>query len=242
MRQSQRIVASALGLLVAASGCSTTSEPGQTAGTVSVSPRVVSTQSVDPSAAPPPPVVRARDIQPSGDVQVIDQRVRYEIAGITADQLAAQIKQLGPTDPENRGGSFTGYARTRFAWDVDESVALGAKRERCMIESVDIYLDVWITLPRWEPPASASQALIAEWGRYLERLRIHELGHKEIARRLAKEAARATKGLIGPCGVVHERADERIEKILGREDALQEAYDRSTRHGATQGAYLTLSV
>jgi predicted secreted Zn-dependent protease len=186
--------------------------------------------------------VRARDIQPRADVHVVDERIRYEIEGITADQLAAQVKELGPTDPENQGGSFAGYARTRFTWDVDESVPLGAKRERCMIESVDIYLDVWITLPRWEPPTSAPQALVAEWGRYLERLRFHELGHTEIALRQANEAARATKGLIGPCGEVHEKADERIARILAREKALQRSYDRSTRHGVTQGAYLTLSA
>jgi predicted secreted Zn-dependent protease len=242
MRRFQGIVASALlGLLVAVSGCSAMSDLGRTAGLVPVSPRAGSTGSVEPPA-PPPPVVRARDIQPDAVVQVIDNRVRYEIEGITADELAAQIKALGPTDPENPGGSFAGYSRTRFAWDVDESVPLGADRERCLIESVDIYLDVWITLPRWEPPGPASQTLIAEWDRYLERLRVHEVGHKEIAVRLANEAARVTKGLIGPCGVVHGTADDRIAKIVASEDGLQRAYDRSTRHGITQGAYLNLSV
>jgi predicted secreted Zn-dependent protease len=187
--------------------------------------------------------VRARDVQPSADVQLIVKRVQYVIEGVTGDQLRAQIEELGPTDRENReGGSFAGYARTHFAWDVDESAPLGLKRERCMIESVDIYLDLWITLPRWEPPGSASGALVAEWGRYLDRLRFHELGHKEIALRLAKEAARVTKGMIGTCGVIDETADERIARILTREERLQKAYDRSTRHGATQGAYLNTSV
>src|SRR5688572_2007185 len=104
MRQFQWIVASALGLLVAASGCSTRSEPGQAAGMVLVSPPVGSKGSVEPPAAPPPPVARARDIQPDADVQVIVKRVQYQIEGIFADQLVAQIKELGPTDPENRGG------------------------------------------------------------------------------------------------------------------------------------------
>jgi predicted secreted Zn-dependent protease len=173
---------------------------------------------------------------------VIVNRVRYQIEGTRADQLVAQIEELGPTDPENQGGSFAGYARAHFAWDVDESVPLGAKRERCLIESVEIYLDVWITLPRWEPPASAPLALVEEWGRYVDRLRVHELGHKEIALRLANEAARTTKGLVGPCGVVEETADERIARVLAREEALQRSYDRSTRHGVTQGAYLDTSV
>jgi predicted secreted Zn-dependent protease len=187
--------------------------------------------------------VRARDVQPSADVQLTVNRVQYVIEGVTADQLRAQIEELGPTDQENReGGAFAGYAQTHFAWDVDESAPLGLKRERCMIESVHVYLDVWITLPRWQPPGSAPRALVAEWGRYLDRLRFHELGHKEIALRLAKEAARETRGMMGPCGVIDETADERIARILAREEPLQKAYDRSTRHGATQGAYLSTSV
>jgi predicted secreted Zn-dependent protease len=236
MRRLRGIAASVLGLAVVASACSPTTS--RTAGTATVpAPGLAESPS-----APALPNVRARDIEPRADVQVVDSRIRYDIEGSTADQLAAQIKELGPTDPENQGGSFAGYARTRFAWDVDESVPLGAKGQRCMIESVDVYVDVWITLPRWEPPGSASSALIAEWSRYVDRLRVHELGHKDIAVRLAKEAARATRGLLGPCGVVEETAGERIERILDREERLQRSYDRSTRHGATQGAYLNTSV
>lgn len=241
MRQFRGIVASVLGLLVAASGCSTTSAPGWTAGTVAVASPLASTESVEPSAAPRP-IVRASDVKPRAEVDLIVRFDHYEIEGFTASQLLAQMEELGPTNPRYPGRSFAAEAHWQFDWDVDESRSLGVRRERCMIESTDIFLDVTITMPRWNRPGSASQALIAEWDRFLGRLRFHELGHKQIALRAAREAARATNGLVGPCGVVGERAELRIERVLAGVRALQESYDRVTRHGLTQGTHFNTSV
>ena len=106
-------------------------------------------------------------------------------------------------------------------------------------------------LPLWSNVSSLIRPIQAEWGRYNRCLMIHERGHTRAAMPVLRRYQRQFESLrIAQMGSSAREAEEAAQRELrsqAREvygllaNDVQNAsdrYDRSTRHGRTQGAEL----
>ncbi|MEO7455270.1 MAG: DUF922 domain-containing protein, partial [Gemmatimonadaceae bacterium] len=102
----------------------------------------------------------------------------YDIQGSTAQQLVAEMRRLGP-----QGGRYFGEAQSPLRW------SWRAKNNGvdCTLNAVSVRMRSDLTLPRWTAPKDAAPTLVAQWKDFIGSLETHEVGHKEIAARGAKD-------------------------------------------------------
>src|SRR5262249_29721162 len=101
---------------------------------------------------------------------------------------------------------------------------------------VSVYIRSEITLPRWTPPPDAPPALVEQWKQFLAALETHEIGHKDISARAARDVLTAIRRLDTMCPSFGAEAKRATDGIVARLRVEQATYDAETRHGATQGA------
>lgn len=134
------------------------------------------------------------------------------------------------------GRTFMGYTWSNWNWNIKWRKSGGL----CRVTRADITIDTTMTLPRWANMDRASVKARDEWMRYINALEGHEEGHVEInlaamddLKRglLALEPRRSCKALLSAGRVLSDANTDAV----GRRHV---EYDRTTRHGATQGAKL----
>lgn len=155
--------------------------------------------------------------------------VYYDVQGHTLDELRRDMRRAGP---KIAGSSYVGETRSPMGWKWRlETTATS----QCTIREVTVSMNAEITLPRWNPPADADTALVAEWKRFLLALETHEAGHKDISARAGRDIVHKLRGMTGLCSQVGLLANEAARVIVDRATEEQREYDLSTRHGLTQG-------
>jgi predicted secreted Zn-dependent protease len=154
---------------------------------------------------------------------------RYVIHGASVQELAAQMRALGP-----HGTDEIAPALTRS--DRRASLDFRGDARECRISGVTVALDVTIILPVWDIPRDASAALRAEWDRFLGALERHELGHRAIALTGAQRLQQTLSRLRGrTCDDVKTAAEYASRDEAAATRGAQNAYDDSTSHGIKQG-------
>lgn len=106
---------------------------------------------------------------------------------------------------------------------------------RCRITSNTTTLDLDITLPQL---GSGSSDMRQRFQRYRTALHAHELGHARIARSAAADIDRAILDLpeMASCNVLEAAANRVAHALLADATRAQNAYDRATDHGRSEGA------
>lgn len=164
------------------------------------------------------------------EVELVLRERTYRVRGRTLPALRAQTHRLK--------GEWAGYTDWTTAWTFDWRGA--ADGRTCSVTRGSVEVEARLTLPRWKPPANVDPALVRGWERFLERLRMHELGHVTIA--LQGAAAiddRLDAGLEArDCTRVRKRANAAATRIFERYEAASDRYDEATRHGLAQGTRL----
>lgn len=146
------------------------------------------------------------------------------------------VQALNRATPVRRwwGKRFHGLAtwslRWAFRWQVLED-------GRCGVAEVLTTLDTDITLPEL---VTDDPILRARFDTYLAALREHELGHHEIARQAAQRVDQGLRELPpqNDCRQLEVRGNHWGQAQLDRAREQEQAYDRDTRYGRTQGAWL----
>ena len=187
--------------------------------------------SPEPAEAPPPE--SAARAPAAARVAIAGREHYYDIDGSSAGALRDQINRLGPKDESGR-------ARDALTvWDLEWSYHDAPGEDGCALRDVQVTLNVTITLPRWAPPATAPPGLRKSWRTYLERVRVHERGHRTIAERNARALYAALTPLrAATCDELHSVASRTGEEIVAEGRARNRAYDVQTKHGQTQGVEL----
>jgi predicted secreted Zn-dependent protease len=164
--------------------------------------------------------------------QVSTERATYPIQGSTAEELRAQLDQLGPLDQFSQRHDM--YTR----WEVRWSYLPWPWGGECSLKRPRATVTVTFTFPEWHPPEGASPELVDRWVKYMEVAQVHEDGHQKIA----VDAARAVLDALvelppaSACAGLEEAADQAGAEILESYRQKEIEYDRKTGHGATQGA------
>jgi predicted secreted Zn-dependent protease len=151
----------------------------------------------------------------------------YDLQGATAVDVVQSMVENAPSD-----GNLQHAAQTH--WEVVWRYPAGPDDapEACDLDQVDVHLDVLTEFPRWDPPADANPADVAEWYRYTSALAGHETEH--VA--LIGDLAGTIPAVMAASDCAH--ADAAGQAVL---DTIRDAnrdLDTHTRDGATEGAAL----
>jgi len=147
----------------------------------------------------------------------------YDIFGSTESELRAQLDVLGPVDYQG----YKGDANTKWfiGWNWP-----GYGSSSCDLSQASVSYEIEVTLPRWQPPAEASPALVAKWAAYIHALAEHEKGHVDNIVNSYPTVADAI--MQATCDTADAAASAALDPIRQRDAD----YDNETSHGATQGA------
>jgi predicted secreted Zn-dependent protease len=155
----------------------------------------------------------------------------FTVTGSTARELSAEIDAKSPIGED--GTHSDGYTH----WHIDWTYNLTSGPAGCAADRIAVNLAIRMTLPRWYPPRSADEALVGRWNRYVAALRLHEDGHRFRAEAAARDVRRAllAESRARDCRTLENRLNSRANDLLADLRKRQEAYDRETAHGQTQG-------
>jgi predicted secreted Zn-dependent protease len=77
---------------------------------------------------------------------------------------------------------------------------------------------------------------VAQWNQFLAALETHEIGHKDLSGRAARDVLTSIRRLNTLCTSFSTEAKRVTDGIVTRLRVEQAGYDAQTRHGVTQGA------
>lgn len=166
--------------------------------------------------------------------EVQEEHVRrpYPVHALSDEPLRLALNRATPIRVAGR--TFDGYTRWNVRWNYrwwrDAS-------GRCAMTRVTVSLRTEVQLPEL---LTATEAQRAMFDRYIAALDRHEQGHVQIGRDAARAVQQALASLpeAPDCPTLESRADALGNRLVAEYADREREYDRTTRHGATQGARL----
>ncbi|RMM39358.1 hypothetical protein ALQ79_200770 [Pseudomonas amygdali pv. lachrymans] len=163
--------------------------------------------------------------------------VTYAVSGQTIDQIQRSIAEHAPS---RNGGSY--YAGVTV-WNLSASYDLTPSPDGCLLDNGQVYLKIRIHLPVLESIPKSS-GVEQEWRRFYAALTAHEAMHAQNAYRAATTLLAKINGTRTdvPCSRAKVIAEKATATLIERISAYDKDLDIQTRHGTTQGAYLSPDV
>lgn len=154
--------------------------------------------------------------------------IRFDWHPITGTSVAAIADALeSSADRPSGGGSSYGHT----AWSIRWHWRGRGPGRLCRVFSADVTFGAVVTLPRLEEKSALDEDAASRWAAFSQAIARHEAGHAHLAHDGVPQLRRAI--LTANC----DDADKKGRAVLHAIDRRQEAYDRETRYGATQGAH-----
>jgi predicted secreted Zn-dependent protease len=160
----------------------------------------------------------------------VDARLQYyDISAATLGEIRQAIRQQGT---RIGGRPYSAVTHWRLSWKYQYN---SRDPSRCALHHVRVYVSALVDFPRWTPTAQPDSALLAWWEQFNSGLAEHERGHAVIAVEGGRKIARALDGLSGgACDALGARANAIGRRHVDETRALQDKYDRESRHGQQQ--------
>jgi predicted secreted Zn-dependent protease len=156
----------------------------------------------------------------------------YEVCGGCEKDLQCELKQK--CIRWNDGKKYDSVTNWKLKWDY------GHRRtsEVCIADSFTVTVDVVYHLPKWAKAGDPPAPLVEKWSRYIDRLLLHEKGHRDRTVEAATELTRAVADLSPSrtCDELDRSVETLSHKRMDKLMEDQKAYDAETDHGAAQGA------
>ena len=172
-------------------------------------------------------------MSPADRLWVAVDRSSYPVAGSTALALRAVIGALGPT---RHGETFAAFTD----WEVEWSYAVTPGPGGVQVAGVRVKVHARVVVPRWRPPRSAPQALVAAWQRYTDAIEVHERGHVNLAVEAGRTVLGHLEALPACAGAqaLKQAVEAAAEAAIAAAREQERRYDEVSGHGATQGVRL----
>ncbi len=186
-----------------------------------------------PAFALSKPVVIRYDSDSDSNVTVnvhVWQR-EYNVPGSSLAQVRANLVALNLGGGQ---GDFSAYTK----WDLTWSLRYSGGNGGCSLAGASIEVDSVVTLPALADESQLSPDDLAEWQRYLDALKAHELSHvdNEVAGANAMRNTLASLDVADDCTALGSQVgalgEQQKQSIHQADDAL----DAKTEHGALTGA------
>ena len=180
-------------------------------------------------------------LHPPGRGTRFDYEVRtryYDLKGDNRDELFAQMRLKGPIDPAD-GNRYFGFTTWHVNWHFDTS----QNSDRYWIGRADVTLTINTSLPKRIASQAgdfANDRFLSEWTRYSGALRYHESGHSQNATSCAREIFEklTEPRTFASRHELDEYVSSETRRSLQKANQADIDYDKSTKHGTTQGACL----
>lgn len=185
---------------------------------------------------PSPPLPKLNEAQP--DVKVKENFEYYEVDGTTTAELRSQMKRNGTAWDDGKV-----YAALT-TWDVHYHYDITSSNGAYVLSAIKTDVDIVFHLPRLVPSTKTPPQLVLTWNSYVEHLKTHEFGHRDLAVGIGREIYQALSAL-GSSSSKSELDHEALNLIQAKFKKLKEVqieYDQETHHGKKQGAILTDSM
>jgi predicted secreted Zn-dependent protease len=191
-------------------------------------------QAAGSSPASPSDTSATSAAAPSSELHVDRTERFYDVTGRTEQALLRDLTQRGP-----RVGAARRFGRTAWTarWEIAYARPPAGSDAPCRMRRADVYLDVVVTLPRWDAPDEAPAALQRDWASFTDALASHEREHRESIVSAGRRMVRALEKLQAPsCTALKEKAGAKARAIIEEARAYNRRFDERTDHGRTQGA------
>lgn len=168
-------------------------------------------------------------------VKLAERTRHYDFFGARPADANQDLRArlLSASDHAGRVQRFAGQAD----WNIEWQTCLERQPGQCRIAGIELTVNVLYTLPRWADRDFSTRETRARWDRYARNLAEHERGHGEIALQVARMIEADLVGQSAEtCAALDVEASRRIAGLMRQGEAMQNAYDRATQHGITQGA------
>ena len=129
---------------------------------------------------------------------------------------------------------FHGLTSWNITWRYQQQVDADG---RCRAVEVRVDLTTEITLPEL---VEATEGDRKAFDTYLEALKVHELGHHDIARAAAGKllSGFGQSGLFPDCKALDAHIGSLTDRLIAEAKSTEQRYDSETRFGRTQGVVL----
>lgn len=175
--------------------------------------------------------VQRQNLKAQPKVNFQEQTKFYSVSGSTEQELRNSMDHLGPKNESGRYDSLT-------SWDIYWEYDYLEKNNLCSIKNISVDLDIEYIYPKINNIEKVNNNLKEKWNNYLNSLKLHEVGHKDIAVEGANNVL--NKLLIFPsynsCDILDEEVESKTQGIISESRAKQEQYDNQAELGISQGA------
>ncbi|SNB46778.1 DUF922 domain-containing Zn-dependent protease [Geobacter sp. DSM 9736] len=188
----------------------------------------------------PVTLAKLSDPDPGQPIRKFDARTElrekyefYDITGSSAKELRRQMTLNGI--PWDDGQTYDALA----TWEIKYRYNTATDNGACYVTSAKTDVGVVYRFPRWKDASGADSQLTSRWNTYMEHLRTHEFGHKDLAVATAQEISEglSSLGSFRNCSDLEKAVKSMAQAKLVRLKETQREYDATTRHGETQGAF-----
>ncbi len=163
----------------------------------------------------------------SGHARVIvkERTTYYTVTGKTGAALFKSISRRGP----RLGRSRHAIATTTSNIQV-RNLKTKVRRGRCVVQSVNVVLNLTYRYPRWRNQRGASPRVRRAWKKFMARARKHELTHGRISKEHARQIDRTVRGFKGrvsrKCNDFAKGAKRKFARLNRQANRKHERFDR----------------
>ncbi len=125
----------------------------------------------------------------NADVIIKEKTRYYKVTGSNGEELYRSMADNGP-DTKGKPGNV--LASTNFKFEVKNYI-FEVRGNRCVVDDVDILVDVTYTYPRWAGSRKASKATKRAWKNFSELAVWHEKQHVRITKEFAEAYEKALR-------------------------------------------------
>lgn len=165
----------------------------------------------------------------------VDERHEYYVVDATrshelAKQMEAAMAALG--FPDSGAARTVQVLETRYELDPTPT--------GCRLKDLSVRLEATVHLPAWRPAGRVGEKLRQRWRRMREALEAHEAQHVDLAIQTGRRLHAALLELPEDqdCRTLAREAQRLLFRARLSHAIRDEAFDRRTRHGISQGARL----
>ena len=148
--------------------------------------------------------------------------VYYNVPGTTFEEINEQIVIRGP-----QNGHAIGTTETRMT----PKVRTARRDGMCEFVSVDVELELKVTLPRWADIERADRRTQSGYAGLSEHVRVHEQRHVEISQEYAEKIEEALAAMPPQKNCRQLMADARVlfKQLFEEHNEAQQAFDLAER-------------
>lgn len=190
---------------------------------------------MNPAARLSPSLFLAGLLLPLPALADLEVALSYRYYGVGQQAGIPLLQALDRATPiRENGQTFHGYTQWNIQWRYRWHQQPDG---RCRLTQNTTTLSAQITLPELRQAEPATQRAFAP---YFEALRLHELGHVDLARIAARKIDTGVLALpeMGSCEQLEQNTNQLGLQLLEQARQANREYDRATGHGRTQGAWL----